>query len=228
MLTGYFTMRSYGYNVSKDVLPRCPDKWYVQGDLKIKDVKPGKAIGALSRVSKSLGQDIAHDVVAKKVLDFYNEHGHAPTKEQMGTRMPGWTVFLRELGVCPHHGATVEDIKAELRRIHQREGTVRVEHLKRAKLYEKSVVRKRKTGKNWRSLFEEWMTEMGIPHDLRMGRERDLPLYLSRYLAHLDAGGDRRNAPHYSTLYSRGLLDYADASAALHELRKKYGPLLDR
>lgn len=170
MLTGFFTLQ--GYSAQPHGMGGLnPDKWYVRDKYAIRDVKPPQNIGSLSRFSKKRGRNLHSDLIQKSIVDFYQKNGRAPSLKEVDVHTNNWNGAIREVGLCPNQGATLADIKGELRRIHSREGVVERKHLRRAHLIDISGYPSRRAlssayGYTIRA-FERLLDEMGLSHNLR-------------------------------------------------------------
>jgi hypothetical protein len=239
MLTGACMMWKYGtsVNVKATNLKDQRDRWLARDHWRIQDVKKPKTIGPLTTSEKGSGKTLAKRLALKKIVDFYREHGHPPARHRVGvkdiTRLE-WNALLRELGLCPNREATLDDIKRELRRIHERVGRVRREHLRAAKFLNNNlriitrdaVVKKYgATTKHFGTLLDE----MGIPHDLRPAAEVQQHLDIRTWVRHLESGRPRNEVGRlYFRMHYRDLVKYENAAAELRRLNRKYGTLPDR
>jgi len=225
MLVGYFTLNTHNRTSTTDAIKQAKDCWYVRGNWSIRDVKRTD-LGGLSSVE---GAEFVRDIYKKEILDFYDKHFYTPTVPEVGrTSVKGWIELIRELGLCPRQHATKDEVKTEIQRIYERQGIVRWVDLRRAKLSRRNIF----VSGNARTNLRKLLDEMGILHDVRseVRKRKDAKLlsFLRLYLQHLESGKPKTQAPHYSSLRNRGLIQYDKAVRELRRLERledSHGPL---
>lgn len=229
MLTGSFTIHSYGPRAYSNV-SRAPDKWYVRGKYSIQEANLPQSLASLGRSALGRGRDIVGDILRYELLQYYEIHGYSPSfavlrPDSCGKHRGVWSDFVRGVGLCPYQGATLEDVRGELRRIHKKEGVVQESHLRRAHLAgggtSASVSRTavwKVYGHSAKSAYGRLLDEMGIPHDLRTDVTQRLLHDIKKWVAHLESGSLKKASPLYGRMRQRGLHKYEDAAKELHRL----------
>tara|TARA_R110002126_G_scaffold81426_4_gene200678 strand:- start:380 stop:1639 length:1260 start_codon:yes stop_codon:yes gene_type:complete len=233
MLTGYFLMRLPRTKVPENAAKKSPDKWFVRGKSSLKIVAEPSSLVSISYADSLCGRDLSKDRLVRGIVDYYRKTGKSPRRREVtggGKHRHKWNNLIRELGLCPVLRATVDDVKGELRRIHEKEGILTIPLLLRADLIcmprpglpevGRGSIRTAYGGGI--SAYCTLLDEMEIPHDLRLSTERRQHSDLAEWVNHLECGKVRSHSPHYQKMQQRGLLIYGDAVRELRRVRKKY------
>jgi hypothetical protein len=228
MLTGYFTISAYGNSnsVHRDAAATSPDKWYVRGKWSLKDKASIGNMNGLNREAKKLGRDLHREFIERKIIEFYRKHQYTPTQRELvaagGKKHPKWGEVVRGTGLCPAQRSTVDDIRGELRRIHERDGVITLELLQRARLAGKRQGVRRALHANYgttHSAYRKLLDELGLPHDLQTKNERRKVDELRAWVTHLESGGKKLESPLYQRMLNRGFRKYEDAVRELRRLQ---------
>jgi hypothetical protein len=192
MLTGYFTLNSYPSKQSRGALYYAEEVWTTD------PVRWG-ITDWNTEVSVKPQQN--YDIWKTLVEDFYAKNHYTPSSLDLGrTSINCLTQIIRDLGLCPRHDRTVEDIKGEIDRIYQRVGVVCPFTVAQAKLGLKS-------GKNEKMnvrMIIDYCEEKGYPHRLLLNPIKTNINQLNtvkEYLDHLQADKPPSSFPKYRNLY---------------------------
>jgi hypothetical protein len=222
MLVGYFTLRKYhSPNPGVGTIHYSPDNWLLRG----KNVIQRWERKNFSGMAMVEGPGFVREVWKRRILDFYEKNHYTPGVKEIGRGyIRDWTALVREAGLCPRSGATIEDIKAEVQRIYDRKGSVSWTDLYRAKLAKRSALRTYSTDS--KTALGRLLDEMGLLHQVRskgrMAEDFRIIGLLEEWIDHLDAGKPRTTFPHYGSVRDRGFTNYAKAARELRRLRKKW------
>ena len=212
MLTGYFGINTYGRRVNMGAVQLTPDCWYVRGQWSIKDFKRTNLTG----ISKTEGKQAVRDEYKKKILNFYERHHYTPTSKEIGHKnIRGFREIIREIGLCPRSGATLDEVKAEILRIYQRHGIVRWSDLKKAHLTKRRAF-------GYKSALARLLNEMNLTHAVRSEKtkRKNVRRYerLIAYVNHLEDKKKKTEFPYYSWVNKNHLLSYKDVLAELRRM----------
>lgn len=149
-----------------------------------------------------------------RIEKFYEEHHYTPSVRDLGCTCPPvkrWTGLIRSTGLCPRQGATIEEIKGEISRVHEREGYADSKLLRTAKVLRKLQDQGYKLSKI--------LKEMGIPN--RPPGPTKKAIILQEWISHLKKEEPKCEFRHYSYVRKYGYLDLGKARSALRSLERK-------
>lgn len=218
MYTGYFTLNSFGRKRGGGAVEACPDAWFVRGKHAPRPVE-SKNLLSLSRRENGPTHDEWYRAAA---LAFYARHHYTPTPKDIGkTCVRDWRRIVVSAGLCPRLGATRDQIVGEVRRIHERVGFVRWEHLVQAKIARRPIF------KRGRKAAADLCESLGIPCDMRPDSSRRYHASrlerMEAWVAHIEAGRPKTHFSSYGWVVKNGLLNYKDAVVAMRSLRRELG-----
>lgn len=192
MLTGHFTLRSYGKNQSANTLKVAPDVWVLGSkQWSIKDW--------VTFVSNDSKQN--YTFWRGRVKDFYDENHYTPSSLDLGrTSIRCLPKIVKDLGLCPRTDRTIEDIKGEIDRIYQRVGVVCPFTVAQAKLGLRSGKNQKM---NVRTIID-YCEDKVYPHRLLLNPIKiniQQLKTIKEYLAHLQADKTPSSFSKYHNLY---------------------------
>jgi len=222
MLVGNFTLNSYSRK-SSGIYPitTSMDVWLVRGARGIREIRRGNFSG----MGSVEGAGFVCDIYRRRILEFYEKKGYTPQQLDLGkTSVANWTGLIREVGLCPRTGASLEDLKGEIQRIYDRDGIVTWDALSRAKIRKRNQL---STPAQLRGILDE----MGLLHRAYSARRREIDLVLLKvlraYVTTIENGGNRTGFHRYSYLRKKGLHNYGEAVRELRRLEKVWGLEVD-
>ena len=203
MYTGWFTLNRYARVPTREAVRMAPDGWFVTREIETVETHH------LAAVTRFEGVDTARRWYVDAVLRFYAKNHYTPAPKEVGKAgIKNWREIIREAGLCPRTQATNEEIIAEIKRIHAREGFVTWKMLETAKIARRPLFN-RGSG-----AAADVCEELGIPYDFGKVGGRHIRARMSRlkaWVQHLEAGGPRTAFRGYTWAIKSGYRQYEDA-----------------
>ena len=225
MYTAYFTVNGYlapGGKKTTGAEKLNLSQWFLMdGQKQIKTISGTSKRSLMFTLSRIGMTNVKEEFYKNKILKFYNENLYTPSAVEMLGRkgsVANWLKLVRSAGLCPRNYSTEQDLVGELKRIHQRDGTVTTSALKKAKIF-------RKLG--WAKQFARLCSRNGLNFQYEISekqkevRRLEKIITIDRYLEYLENKGSKTKFDQYSFIRKNKITNYKDASGLLRKLKNE-------